>query len=341
LLVLAGCRANATLPLAPQVENPSGATLFSIEIKAPAQVLPVGGTLSLAAEGRDDRDTPIAVTPTWRSSDPGVASVDAAGVVTGRANGKVTITAVTQSPPREATVQLAVGAAAAPGVPQPGVPVAPVRPGTPAITPTAGPPGLSPFPNEGAPPPPTGYGLAIFPAMPRVAPGETLRMLALQGPSGFETPAAAVWRSQDARIATIDDAGMVTGVQAGKVRILAQSVAYPALVREIELAVIAPAAPATISGIRIRPSRVVMNVGESFWLQAEVTTFDGGLDPQVRWESGNPSIVSVTAGGQLQARSPGKTTVTAYAAGVSRGSLTATIPIEVRNTVLGRIRDLF
>ncbi|MEB3328944.1 MAG: Ig-like domain-containing protein [Candidatus Sericytochromatia bacterium] len=342
ILGLVGCRANATLPLAPQVENPSGAALFSLEISAPARSVAVGSTLGLTVEGRDDRDIPITVLPVWRSSDPTIAAVDAAGVVTGRAAGVVTISAVTQDPPREATVQLSVGAQTGqPDALPPSLPLGGGTPQAPAVAPAGGPPGLSPLPNTGAPPPPAGYGLAIFPASPRVAPGGTLRMLALQGPSGFETPAAAVWRSQDARIATIDDAGVVTGVQAGTVRILAQSVAYPALVRETELAVIAPAAPAAISGIRIRPSRVVMNVGEAFWLQAEVTTFAGGLDPLVSWESGNPAVVSVSAGGQLLARAPGKTTVTAYAAGVKRGSLAATIPVEVRNSVLGRIRDLF
>lgn len=334
LAAVAGCRGTPSLPVAPRLENPTGASLFSIEIKAPTQALALGGTLALEAEGRDDRDTPIAITPTWRSSDPAVASVDAAGIVTGRAKGLVTITAITQNPPREATVQLMIGAVAPPptGVaPQPGA--EPLTPAPPLV--------LIPGDGTQAPPPPTGYGLAIYPAAPRVAPGETLRMLALQGPSGFETPAAAVWRTTDARIATVDDAGMVTGIQAGTVRIVAQSVAYPALVREIALAVIAPAAPATISGIRLRPSRVVMNVGESFWVQAEVTTFGGGVDPQVRWESGNQAIVTVSASGQLQAKAPGKTTITAYAAGSKRGDLSATIPVEVRNSVLGRIRDLF
>lgn len=341
MVALLGCKGAGNLPMAPQLENPSGPTLFSLEIRSSAQAVGIGQQLPLEIQGRDDRDTPIEVTPTWRSSDESVAAVDARGVVTGRKAGQVTITATTQAPPREATLRLSVGASGAlptaPTLVQPGAGLLPQVPGLPATTPAEP---LTPVLQQGPSPPP-GYGLAIYPAVPRVAPGGTLRMLALQGPSGFETPAAAVWRSANAAIATIDDAGMVTGVKAGTVRILAQSVAYPGLVREVEIAVIAPAPAAAISSIRIRPSRVVMNVGESFWLQAEVSTFSGGVDPLVRWESGNPAVVSVSAGGELTALAPGKTTITAYAAGSRRGDLSASVPVEVRNSVLGRIRDLF
>ena len=337
MVALVGCKTNAALPVAPQLENPEGATLFTLEIRSAAQAVGIGQELSLEALGRDDRDSPVEVAPTWRSSDEAVAVVDAQGVVKGLKAGQVTITAVTRTPPREATLKLTVGTATVPPVATPtGLP-APLIPAAPTAVPNTP---LTPVLQQGASPPPA-FGLAIYPATPRVAPGGTLRMLALQGPSGFETPAAAVWRSGDPTIATVDDAGVVTGIKAGVVRIMAQSVAYPGLVREVEVSVIAPAQPATISSIRIRPARVVMNVGERFWLQAEVSTFSGGLDPLVRWESGNPGVVAVSAGGELSALAPGKTTVTAYAAGAQRGDLSAAIPVEVRNSVLGRIRDLF
>lgn len=304
------------------MENPSGSALFSIEIQADGDRLSVGETLQMTALGRDDRDAPIEVMPEWRSADPSIASISAQGVVTALKAGTVVIAATTRTPPREATFQLTIG-------PSDSL----IR--TPGPQPAAG---TSPDIPPGPPPPP-GYSLAIYPSVPRVAPGDKLRFLALQGPPGFETPAAAVWRSENPEIATIDEAGVVNALRPGTVTITAYSLAYPALAQQVTLAIIEPAPPAEISGIRIRPSRVVMNVGDSFWLQADVPTWTGGFDPLVRWESGDSSIVTVSETGQLRALAPGSTVVTATAIGYTQGNLSAYIPVEVRNVIAGRIRD--
>jgi len=325
VLGLSGCSGDS-LPLAPLVENTTGVSLFSIEIRSDSQSLAVGDTLQLSVMGKDDRDAPIDVTANWRSANNSIAQVDSSGTVTALQAGTVVITATTQSPPREATLQLNV---LPPGsLPSSTLPV--LSPNTPSLPAPAIPAG---------PPPPPGFALAIYPAIPRVAPGDKLRFLALQGPPGFETPTAAVWRSENPEIATIDEAGVATALKAGTVTITAYSLAYPALLQRATLAVIEPAPPTSISGIRIRPSRVVMNVGDSFWLQADVPTWSGGFDPLVRWESGDPSVVSVSETGQLTALSPGKTIVSATAAGYTRSSLSAFIPVEVRNVSTGRIRD--
>lgn len=325
LLGLAGCRGN-TLPLAPQVENTTGASLFSIEIRSDSKTVAVGDTLQLTVLGKDDRDAPVDVTAQWRSSNATIAQVDSSGLITAVKAGSVVITATTQSPPREATLQLTV------------MPAGAVPGGTRPVTTPGGP--IVPAPNiPVGPAPPPGFVLSIYPGVPRVAPGDKLRFLALQGAPGFETPAAAVWRSEDPAIASIDEAGVATALKPGTVKITAYSLAYPALMQQATLAVIEPAPPTAISGIRIRPSRVVMNVGDSFWLQADVPTWNGGFDPLVRWESGDPSVVSVSETGQLKALAPGKTVVSATAIGYTRSDLSAMIPVEVRNVSSGRIRD--
>lgn len=358
LIVASGCKGNSNLPTAPQVPNQTGAALFSIEIEARTTYVAVGQQLPLQVQGKDDRDTPIDVTATWKSSDPSVARVDASGTVTGLKKGVVTITATTKAPPREATLTVTVlGAGEAPPA---GGGTGSFGGGTGGFGRTGGLtggdlggddlespgsfPGFDPGAGGdlgavdpgGAPPAPAGLELAVYPTVPRVAPGERLRLVALQGPKGGESPAAAVWRSLDPAIATVDDAGVVTAKKAGKVIITASSLAYPALQQRVELAVIAPAPVQAIRGIRITPSRVAMNVGETFWLLAEVPTTDGGFDPLVRWETGDPEVAVVSETGQITAMGPGTTTVTAVAAGYTMGDLSAVVPIEVRNVAIGR-----
>lgn len=350
LVLGSGCKGNSSLPTAPQVPNQTGAALFSIEIEARTTYVGVGQQLPLQVAGKDDRDTPIDVTAAWKSSDTSVARVDASGNVTGLKKGVVTITATTKTPPREATLTVTVlgaGETAPAGAGFGGTGGFGGADGltggdlggddleSPGSFPGFGTGSGSELPSAG-PPAPSGLELALYPTTPRVAPGERLRMVALQGPKGGESPAAAVWRSADPTIATVDDAGVVTAKKAGRVMLTASSLAYPALQQQIELAVIAPAPVQAIRGIRITPSRVAMNVGESFWLLAEVPTTDGGFDPLVRWESGDPEVAVVSETGQITAMGPGTTTVTAVAAGYSIGDLSAVVPVEVRNVAIGR-----
>lgn len=340
LLAAPGCKGNSNLPVAPNVANPTGSTLFSVEIEAARKSVGIGEQLGLFAQGKDDRDTPIDVTPTWKSSDTGTAKVDASGNVTGVKAGKVTITATTKNPPREATLDLTVLAAGqAPpaddmlgggdlgGFPDLDTAIPGIDLGSSG--------GFDDLPTGGQAAP-TGVSLAIYPEVPRVAPGERIRLVALQGQAGREVPSAAVWRTSDPAIATVDEGGVVTALTAGNVTIRAASLSYPALNRVVNLQVIAPAPPTAISGIRIKPSRVAMNVGETFWLLAEVPTWDGQFDPQIKWESGNPDVVTVSETGQVTAMGPGSTVITAVSIGYTTGDLSATIPVEVRNAAVGR-----
>jgi uncharacterized protein YjdB len=291
---------------------------------------------------------------TWKSSDAKVATVDARGTVTGVARGRVTITATTKNPAREATLTLQVLGAGEVGT-------GGTTPGGSALDPSgggfgtdpedfvddpAGVPVTTPAPAPSWPthnnsaPAPDGMQLAVYPLNTRVTVGERLRLVAYQGFPGSQAPAAAIWQSADDDIATIDEAGMVTGKRSGAVRVLATSVAYPALTQEITLTVVAKATSEQIQGVRISPSSIVgtnaMNVGETFWLLAEVPTNTGSYDTNIRWVVGDPGLLSVSDTGQLTALAAGKTTVTAIAATYGRGELSATIPVEIRNAASSR-----
>lgn len=331
-LTLTGCKPGSTLPEAPQIPNTTS-SLFSITVEGP-QYVAIGQKIALEVQGEDEEGVPVsdALTATWKVSDAKTAQIDAQGNVTGLKKGTVTVTATTKTPPREATFQVTVlgpGETAPEGSDYPDIPDYTDPDGY--VPPTGG-----ELPEPSGPSAPAGIGLTVFPAKPVVAVGGSLRLFAYQGEAGWEAPSAAVWRSSDASVATVDEAGLVTGLKAGTVTIQAGSVAYPSLRTSVKLTVSAPAKPTDVKGITIRPSNVVMNVGETFWLDAEVPTWAGGYDPNIRWVVNSQGIVEVTETGQITALAPGKTTVTAIAATYDRGNLSATIPVEVRNTAGSR-----
>jgi uncharacterized protein YjdB len=347
LLAASGCR-GTELPNAPQLST-TGAQLFLLAIAADTNAVAVGQRLTLNLEGQDDNGLPVAVAgATWKSSDTKIATVDARGTVTGVGRGRVTITAITKNPAREATLTLQVlGAGEAPTVgTAPGGGLDPsggdfatdpddlgTDPGVPVTTPAPAPSWPT---NNNAAPAPDGMALSVYPLNTRVTVGERLRLVAYQGFPGSQAPAAAIWQSADEDIATVDEAGMVTGKRSGAVRVLASSVAYPALTQEITLTVVAKATSEQIQGVRISPSSVRMNVGETFWLLAEVPTNTGSYDTNIRWVAGDPGLISVSETGQLTALAAGKTTVTAIAATYGQGELSATIPVEIRNAASSR-----
>lgn len=349
LLAASGCR-GTELPNAPQLST-TGAQLFTLAIAADTNAVAVGQRLTLALEGQDDNGLPVAVAgATWKSSDTKIATVDARGTVTGVSRGRVTVTATTKNPAREATLTLQVLGAGEVGTggTAPGGALDPSGGGfgtdpddlggsdpvgVPVTTPA--PPPSWPTNNNSAPAP-DGMQLAVYPLNTRVTVGERLRLVAYQGFPGSQAPAAAIWQSADEDIATVDEAGMVTGKRSGAVRVLASSVAYPALTQEITLTVVARATSDQIQGVRISPSSVRMNVGETFWLLAEVPTNTGSYDTNIRWVAGDPGLISVSETGQLTALAAGMTTVTAIAATYGQGELSATIPVEIRNAASSR-----
>lgn len=319
-LTLVACKGSPLLPVAPSV---APAELFALAIQSEQTSLPQGQSLQLQLAGENDRGAAVKVpTATWKSSAPGVATVDSAGKVTAVSRGQATITATITTPRREAQVALTV---LAPGETPPPVTGSPTPRPTPTIVPSWAP--ATPEPST-----PSGMNLWIYPLNPRVSVGERLRVAATVGAQNAQAAASVLWRVSDVKLARVDDAGVVTGLKAGTVTLTATSLSFPGLSRSVSLTVVPAAGAGPVTGIRITPSKVKLALGETAWLQVDVPTATGGNDAAVRFVSGNPAVVTVADNGMLTAKGPGKTTVTAFAKNFDgKTELKASVPVEVKN----------
>lgn len=76
---------------------PPALPVASVSVSPSAATVPAGGTQAFAAAAADANGDPVATTFAWSSSDPAVATVDAAGTATALADGAVTIRATAEN----------------------------------------------------------------------------------------------------------------------------------------------------------------------------------------------------------------------------------------------------
>jgi uncharacterized protein YjdB len=121
----------------------------------------------------------------------------------------------------------------------------------------------------------------------------------------------AAWQSSNARVATVADDGTVRAVSEGETTITAtvagQRGTFALRVRP----------PPRVAVARVQVSRQVasLQVGQSHSVSASAQDANGRtlMDRTVTWESSNPSVAAVGPDGTIQARAPGRVTITARA----------------------------
>src|SRR5690348_15346631 len=122
-----------------------------------------------------------------------------------------------------------------------------------------------------------------------------------------------VWATKDATIATVSDAGVVTGVAPGSVQVAATAEGKTA-VADVTVN------PKAVATVRLSPSGdQQMLVGQTRQMTAETLDASGGPLPgrTVSWVSSSASIASVSATGLISAIAPGGAVVTATSEGKS------------------------
>lgn len=149
----------------------------------------------------------------------------------------------------------------------------------------------------------------------RVARGKTAQIVTKLTPE--DTSDELVMMSLDENIVTVSEDGVITGVAVGtaKILVMSGSVSEYCDVEVYE----------KVTGVKIDTSSKKLSVGEKYQLVATVSP-KNATDKTVRWESDNPSVVSVDENGLITARDYGTAKVSVI---TFDGNYTATCEIEV------------
>ncbi|MEW5919286.1 MAG: Ig-like domain-containing protein, partial [Gemmatimonadota bacterium] len=143
-----------------------------------------------------------------------------------------------------------------------------------------------------------------------------------------------VWSSEDSRLATVNQSGVVVGVAAGSVQIAASSGGKSA-----SAAINVTARPVTL--VRVTPGTATISVGSTSTLKAEA--FDASSAPviglPVGWKSSNEAVATVNNDGDVSGVAPGSATITATIAGRDGTAEITIAPQPVAGVVLATTND--
>ena len=240
----------------------------------------VGSTLQLSATPRNATgQTLTGRTITWSSGAPGLASVSAAGLVTGLAPGSAVVLATVEGKQGSAVITVRQ------------VPVA---------------------------------SLTINPASATTAVGQSVTLSAktLDAAGNVLTGRVVGWSSSDLTVATVNSAGVVTGVAAGTVTISASSEGQTASATVQVTSVVSNSVTVSVS-----PTQANLTVGQTVQLAAVVRDASGTVlsSAPVTWSTSNVSVAGVSSTGRVTGVSAGNATVTA-----TSGSASASAAISVQ-----------
>jgi hypothetical protein len=165
--------------------------------------------------------------------------------------------------------------------------------------------------------PATLSSIAITPANPSISKGATQQFTATGTYSDSSTQnltASVTWSSGTTAVATINAAGLATGVGPGTSSITASlsGVTFPADVLTVT--------PATLSSIAITPANPSISKGATQQFTATGTYSDSStqnLTASVTWTSGTTTVATINAAGLATGVGPGTSSITASLSGVT------------------------
>lgn len=136
----------------------------------------------------------------------------------------------------------------------------------------------------------------------------TLQLTATVTPQNAKNK-AVTWTSSNPDVATVDNAGKVTGIGAGNTTITA-SAGQKTATCEITVVVL-------MDGITLNHTELSIDKGGAEQLTAKITPEDTTEDKTITWTSSAPDIISVDDNGLVTAHKVGKAVVKASAVGAS------------------------
>lgn len=162
-------------------------------------------------------------------------------------------------------------------------------------------------------------GLAVSPSSATVAVGATETLTAVATPANT-TNQSVTWSSSNTAIATVDAYGVVSAVAAGSATITATSVTDGTITATAAITVPTPTIP--VSGVSVSGSTLAMSVGGSTQSLAATVSPADATNTAVSWSSSDSAVASVDVYGVVTAVSNGSATITAtsQADGTKTGS---------------------
>jgi trimeric autotransporter adhesin len=256
------------------------ANLISISVSPNPSTIAVGTTQPFTAVGTfDDGSTQLLTSVTWTSSQPGVATVDTAiGVAAAVGAGTSSVTATSGSV--SGSAQLTVTAA-------------------------------------------TLISLTVTPVNAATAPGTTKQFTAtgtFSDSSTQDVTASALWSSSNPGAATIGNVGLASGLLNGTTTITAA-------IGSVSDSTTLTISTAHLVSITVSPSNPRINKGTQIKFTATGQFSDGSTSTQLSgltWKSSKPNIAQVRGSGIARGKKNGSVTITAGASGV-KGTTTLTV----------------
>ncbi|MEL6867256.1 MAG: Ig-like domain-containing protein [Bacteroidota bacterium] len=151
---------------------------------------------------------------------------------------------------------------------------------------------------------------------------------------GEESNTLFTWTSANTSVATVDEDGLVQAVASGQTFIYA--IAEDQNQDSVKVTVVADAN--AVAEVAISGSNSPLNEGESIQLSATANNLDGNeiTNPDISWNSSQPSVASVDDNGLVTAIGPGSTDITATADGISSLPFTVSVLGSEYHSVLAK-----
>jgi uncharacterized protein YjdB len=304
------------LPVATGASSDTAAT--SLTLYPSPLSLQLGGSAGIQAVIENNTGAVISGrTVEWTSTNNGVATVSSTGTVTGVSVGTAIVTASSGSV--SGTLVVTIVPVPTPPAP-PSTPAGPVVPTTPVVV-----------------------NVGVSPSTAAIEIGATVSLSgAPHDAIGSLLNSIISWTSTNAAVATVSSTGVVTGVSAGTVTILATAggISGSATITVNAAQPAQPAPPAAVASISISPTSLSLVTGAAGQLSATPRDASGNVltGNTVVWSSSNVAIAAVTSSGSVAAVSAGTATITATSGGVS-GTVTVVVtapaPLPVATVSIG------
>ena len=284
LAALVACGGDATDPTG--VPPQPTARVAEVRISPSTIEVALGGTTKLSATPRDANGRPMSgVSIGWRSLDPSVATVDAAGNVTGGALGTARIEASAEGYAGTALVTVRTSTTPATGV----------------------------------------ATVSIDPGKMSLRPGTTGTLTpVLRNAQNEPVSGTVTWSSENAAVARVSADGIVTAVALGETEIIATVGGRSAFVEIVVADAPPPPAPVARVIVTPNGGSVNVGSELLLGAIAQDAGGARVPSRVVTWTSSSPGIATVSAGGVVRGAAPGTATITARVDNVT-ASVTVTV----------------